>query len=92
MKRCSTLAELGEVEVVVEHLTGVIKDGAGGVSHDLLKGQVFEAAAGKELIEVIHVGLQVLTVVEAEGVGADDGFEGVGRVWEGEEFIHYLYI
>ncbi len=72
--------ELLEIHIVVEDLAGVVKEGAGGLCHDFFEGEVFEAAAGEELVEVVHVGLEVLAVVEAQGLGADDGLEGVNRI------------
>ena len=72
--------ELREVEVVVEHLTGIVEDGAGGFLHDLLEGHVLVFAPREELIEVVHVGLEVFAVVERERLGADDGFQGGGGV------------
>ena len=75
-----TRAELGEVEVVVQDLAGVVEDGAGGLGHNLLQGHRLELGAGDEFVEVVHVGLQVLAVVEGQGLRADDGFEGVDRI------------
>ena len=73
-------AELGEVEVVVQDLAGVVEDGAGGLGHNFLQGHRLELGAGDEFVEVVHVGLQVLAVVEGQGAGADDGLEGVDRI------------
>ena len=73
-------AELGEVEVVVQDLAGVVEDGAGGLGHNLLQGHRLELGAGDEFVEVVHVGLQVLAVVEGQGPGTDDGLEGVDRI------------
>ncbi len=73
-------AELGEVEVVVQDLAGVVEDGAGGLGHNLLQGHRLELGAGDEFVEVVHVGLQVLAVVEGQGAGADDGLEDVDRI------------
>jgi hypothetical protein len=65
---------------VVEDLAGVVEEGAGGLRYDFFEGEVFEAAAGKEFVEVVHVSLEVLAVVEAQGLGADDGLKGVEGV------------
>ena len=75
-----TRGKLGEVEVVVQDLAGVVEDGAGGLGHNLLQGHRLELGAGDEFVEVVHVGLQVLAVVEGQGAGADDGLEGVDRI------------
>ena len=72
--------ELGEVQVMVQDLAGVVEEGAGGLADDLGQGQVFEAGAGEQFVEVVDVGLEVFSVVEGEGAFADDGLEGVGGV------------
>ena len=64
--------ELREVEVMVEHLTGIVEQRAGCLGHNLLQRQVFQPAAGQEFIQVVHVSLQVLAVVVRQGLGADD--------------------
>ena len=74
--------ELGEVHIVVEHLTGIVEQSAGGcAAHNLFQGHILKPAAGQQLVEVIHIGRQVLAVVETERLGADDRFQGIGRVW-----------
>jgi len=82
--------ELREIEVVVQDLSGVIEDGSGGGPNNLLKGFVFPLSAGKDFIQVVHVGLEVLAMVEGQSVGADNRFECVKRIWEGDEFKHYI--
>lgn len=61
-----------------------------GPADDFCKGRFFaalrmterfEGASGKERIEVIHISLQVLSVVEANGVGTDHRLQGVRCVW-----------
>ena len=52
--------ELGEVEVVVEDLAGIIEDGALGFGDNLLQWHGLELRSGNEFIEVIDIGLQVL--------------------------------
>ena len=69
--------ELREVQVVVQDLAGVVEDGAGGLPDDLLERLVLQARAGQELVQVVHIGLQVLAVVECQRAGADDRFQGV---------------
>ncbi len=80
LSRWARRTELGEVEVVVQDLAGVVEDGAGGLGHNLLQGHRLELGAGDEFVEVVHVGLQVLAVVEGQGAGADDGLEDVDRI------------
>ena len=78
--RGAARGELGEVEVVVEDLAGVVEEGSGGLADDFFEGEVFEAAAGEEFVEVVDVGLEVFAVVEGEGACADDRFELFGGV------------
>ena len=76
-------SELGEVKVVVQYLAGIVENGAGGgVADNLLQGQVLEGAAGEEFVQVVNVGLEVLSVVEGKGPGADYGFQRIWRVWK----------
>ncbi len=81
--------ELREIEVVVQDLAGVVEDGAGrSLFDDLLKREVLVGRAGEELVEVVHIGLQMLAVVESDGAGADDGLECVGSVGKVDELEH----
>ena len=80
--------ELREIQVVVQNLTGVVEDGPIGLGDDLFQRQAFEGAAGKELVQVVHIGLQVLAVVEADGVGADDRCQRIGSVRELNQCEH----
>ena len=85
--------KLGEVQVVVKDLTGVVEQGArfrvkSGMTNDLFKGQFFQAGAGEQFVQVVHVRLEVFAVMEFEGPCGNHGFEGVKRVWEVDEFKH----
>ena len=84
-------AELGEVEVVVQDLAGVVEDGIrffrcaqndrrGTRNDDLLQRHRLVFGACDELIEIVHVALQVLAVVEFQSARADDGLQPVRRV------------
>ena len=84
-------AELGEVEVVVEDLTGIVEDAAFGLLHNFLQRHRLERRAGNELVEVVHVALEVLAVVEFEGLGADHGRQSVDFVGEGD-YIHLFTV
>ncbi len=79
-------AELGEVEVVVQDLAGVVEDGLRffrcAQNDNLLKCHRFVFGACDELIEIVHVALQVLPVVEFQSARADDGLQPVRRVRE----------
>ena len=76
--------ELGEVQVVVQDLAGVVEDrlrfldsACGYARNDnLLQRHGLELRADDKFVEVVHVGLQVLAVVEGQGLLADDGLEG----------------
>ena len=74
--------ELGEVQVVVEDLASIIEDSALGFGDDLLQWHGLELSARNEFIEVIDIGLQVLTIVILNRFPTDDGFQRVGRVWK----------
>ena len=76
--------ELREVEVVIQDLAGVVEDGAGGLLHNLFQREIFHAAAGKQFVEVINVALQMLSMVEFEGLRADYWVERV-------DFVRELY-
>ena len=78
-------AELGEVEIVVEDLSGVVEDGAVGGADDLFQVHPFIRTARQGGLEVVDVGLQVLAVVESQRGGADDGLQGVRGVGEFDE-------
>ena len=74
--------ELGEVEVVVEDLASIVEDGALGFGDNLLQWHGLELRSGNEFIEVIDIGLQVLTIVILNRFPTDDGFQRIGRVWK----------
>ncbi len=73
-------SELGEVQIVVQDLAGIVEYGAGWRLTDcFLKRQAFQPAAGQQFVEVVDVCFQMLSVVESQGLRADDRFQGVGR-------------
>ena len=74
--------ELREVQVMVQDLAGVVEDGAIGLEHDVFQRHRLELGAGDEAVEVVDIALEVLAVVEADGVGADDRCQGIGGVRE----------
>ena len=73
---------------MVQNLAGIIEDGCkrphrGAHSRfddDVFQGHRLELGADDELVEVIDITLQVLAVVEGQGLGADGGRQRVGRV------------
>ncbi len=58
------MGELGEVQVMVQDLAGVVEQRTAGTLHDLFQRQIFQAASGEQFIQVVHVGLKVLAVVK----------------------------
>jgi len=87
--RCNRL-ELRKIQVVVQDLAGVVEEGAIGLADDFFQGEVLQAAAGQELVQVVDIGLQVLAMVEFEGARADYGLQRIGRVRELNEGIHII--
>ena len=81
-------AELQEVEVMIEYLPGIVEDAAFGRADDLLEGLALEGSAGDGRVQVVHIGLQVLSVVEGYGLGADGRGQRIRGVREGDEFEH----
>ena len=83
-----TRAELREIQVMIQDLAGVVEDGRerpdrradGGLDDDVFQRHRLELGAGDELVEVVDITLQVLAVVEGQGLGADCGHQRVGRV------------
>ena len=85
-------AELGEVEVVVQDLAGVVEDGIAGrpfdklrdrpgrFGHNLLQRHRLVFGADDEFVEIVHIALQVLPVVEFQSARADDRLQPVRRV------------
>ena len=79
--------ELREVQVMIQDLAGVVEDGLRFLDfarndNDLFEGFILELGAGDEAVEVVDIALEVLAVVEADGVGADDRCQGIGGVRE----------
>ena len=86
-KRTPTRAELREIQVMVQDLAGVVEDGLRFLDfarndNDLFEGFILELGAGDEAVEVVDIALEVLAVVEADGIGADDRCQGIGGVRE----------
>ena len=80
--------ELGEVQVVVEDLAGIVEDSRmpgrsrhdGGSDDDLLQGETFESAARQQFVQIIDIGLKMLSVMERQSVGADGRLQRIGRI------------
>ena len=69
-------SELHKVQFVVQDLSGVVEDSALGAADDFFQGFSLEFGAGDKLVQVVHIGLQVLSVVERQGLVADDRGQG----------------
>jgi len=77
---------------VVPDLGRVVEDGdllgvARGGGHDLGERLVGEVGARDQLVQVVHVALVVLAVVEADGVGGDHRVQrvvGIGQLHQAE--------
>ena len=89
--RCSSLArtELSEIEIVVEGLAGIVEDTAFALLYDGIQVCVFKFRADDELIEVVKIGLQVLTVVELHCFFADNRSQCIDRIRQGNEFVSH---
>ena len=80
--------KLRKVQVVVQNLARIVEDGgqvAGGGAEGrrddyLLQRHGLELGPCDEFVQVVHIALQVLPVVEGQGLGADGGCERIERV------------
>ena len=68
------------VERVVPDLSGVVEYAAARFLHDILERQRFEFRAGDQVVEVRHIGLVMLAVVEIDGFRRDVRLQRVLRV------------
>ena len=78
--------ELREIEVVVEDLSGVVEHSTLRLFDDFFECLSLETTARQQIVEVRHVGVEVLAVVEFYCCCADDGFECRSGVGEFDEF------
>ena len=62
----------------------------GGEFHNLFQRKAFVSTAGKQFVEVVDVGLQVLAMVEFERLGADHWCQSVFGVREVDECEHII--
>ena len=84
--------ELLEVHVVVEDLAGIVEDAAFGTLYDLLKALALEWSACYGSVEVVDVGLEVFSVMESDGFGAEHRLQCIGRIGECNQFEHSVQI
>ena len=77
---------------MIQYLASVVEDGfrfLGSARNDnLFQGHGLILRAGDEFIEVVHIGLEVLAVVEGQGLDGDDGLEGVEGISEVDQVEH----
>jgi len=82
--------ELKEVEGVVEHLSGVVEEGAvGGYGHDFFHRLALEGGTLYECVEVVHIRLQMLAVVVVDGCLTDGGCKGILGIGERGHFVSH---
>ena len=80
-----TRSELREVQLVIQDLAGVVEHATRfrvkhGMTDYLLQALSLQFCPGNELIQVVHIGLKVLAVVEREGFITDHRRQGL--VWK----------
>ena len=86
--RSITRPELRKVQVMIQDLASVVEDGRerphrgphGRLDDDVFQGHRLELGAGDEFVEIVDITLQMLAVVERQGLGADRGRQRVGSV------------
>ena len=69
--------ELRKVQVVVQDLAGIVEHAPGRFLNNLFQGHRLELGPCNELIQIVHVALQVLAVVKSERAGGNDGLQRV---------------
>ena len=74
--------------VYKRRITMNAEEAAFSLADNLFEGEILEAAAGQELVQVIDIPLQVFAVVEFEGARTDHGIQRFGRVRELDEGEH----
>ena len=72
--------------VVADRVSDGVRD-TGQIADQGLQRQGLDRSAGDRLIEVVHVGLVVTSVVDLHGERVDVGFERVLGVGEGGKFV-----
>ena len=85
-------AELQKIKIMIEDLPGIVEDAAFGRADDLLEGLAFERGAGDGRVQVVHICLEMLSVVECYGLCADCRCKRVGCVRKGDEFEHSIIV
>ena len=80
-----TRSELTKVEVVIQNLSSIVKNGARRLGDNLLQGHRFELCPSNHLVEVVNVGLKVLAVMERQRLITNHRSQGlVGQINQGK--------
>jgi len=78
--------------VVADGTADVLGDG-GEIGDEGLDGLGFEGGlAGDGLVEVVHVGLVMASVVDLHGGGVDVGFQGFLGIGKRGEFVRHTFV
>ena len=67
---------------MVPDLCGVVVDGAGGGQDEVFEGESVVGSVGDQAVEVVNVGLEVLSIMVLDGFLAHERFERVHGVGE----------
>ena len=82
---CFGCSELAEVQLVVQNLSGIIQKTALRLLHDVYQWQVLKWRARQQCIQVVHISLQVLPIVEADSLLANHWFQRIFCIRQGHE-------
>ena len=72
--------KLLEIEIVVEHLPGIVKDNTGGMTHNVFQRFAFILRAFHQTLQGGGISSQVLAMVQFNGAPSDDGSERIGGI------------
>ena len=79
-------SQLFKEELVIEHLPRIVGQGAiGRFAHDVAQGHAFVLRVAHQLIEFVHIVLEVFAVVAGEGLLAHHGCqvaELIVQLWQ----------
>ena len=79
-----------KIQLVVQHLPGVVKQRPAGFGDDPCQRQAFQPAAGQQFVQVVHIGLEVLAMVELQRPGRNDRLQRIQGIRKVDEFIHIV--
>ena len=97
----ATGSELQEVQLMIEDLAGVVENGrdllgsgfgTARKDNDLFEAFAFKRRSGNQFVQIVHIGLQMLSVMEGERLVAHDRGQGfVGKVNQGKHRAASLF-